>query len=313
MSRLDAIPEGCVSVLLLTVLLGTLCPLDASLASPPLSSRPTKQPIETTKVIPDAYGLPSQQLCNLLHSGHVYQARTILARTSRQPGDEDMRQCWLGACFSVEQKYEESVVEFAKVKHMDRAPGCVFHMAARAYAQVQDTARAIEISSLGIERVNDYENYEIRAACYNGEKRYVEAAGDYEKAALSRPRTAGNFHCKAALALLSANRPSQALALIGEVPSAGLEADGVAVLLTKAMCLERLNRWSDAVAVLTTAIALAKTILQPERSAFSLNNCLAERAKCYDKMGKKAEAVADRQRQEQLSGGWASDLMGKRH
>jgi tetratricopeptide (TPR) repeat protein len=220
---------------------------------------------------------------------------------------------WLAACLSYEKNYEESAAGFAKVKHLDRAPGAVLSMAAQTYAQMQDFARAIALSTLAIGRGYGNPGYEIRAGCYNVEKRYVEAADDYQKAAKLRPRLATDLYCRAANAMLAANKPLPALALCDKAPTEARGVGKAALLLTKGLCYEKLERWSEGVTVLTEAIATARAGLSncDNSSTLGLITSLVERAKCYEKLGKKAEAAADRRWQEQLSRGVENDLIGK--
>jgi tetratricopeptide (TPR) repeat protein len=312
MTVLCGLSQSCFRALVLTVLLNTFCPLDIGATEPPVE-RPAKAKVQTAMPVLEAYGLPVEKLEFLLNTGQTAQIRAVLGRTPIHKGDEEVRRLWLAVCLSVERSYEESSAEFSKVKHLDRASGPVLCAAAQSYAQTQDFARAIELSSLAIGRGYVNPGYELRATCYNLEKRYIEAADDYQKAAKFRPRLASDFYCRAANALLSANKPLSALAVCDKAPPMARGPGKAALLLTKGVCYEKLNRWSDGVTTLTEAIATARAGLSNRENASTLGliNSLVERAKCYDKLGKKAEAAEDRRWQEQLSGGIENDLIGK--
>ncbi|MBS2009453.1 MAG: hypothetical protein JST01_20535 [Cyanobacteria bacterium SZAS TMP-1] len=261
----------------------------------------------------DAWGLPTKQLESLLRDKKIRQARLILARTPRRKGDEDARTMWDAACLSVECKYDESVETFGKVRHLENGGGYVLYLAAMAYAQMQQFSRARELSTVAIERYKNTACYELRATCYNDEKRYVEAAADYEKAALYSRSHASDFYCEAAQALLKANQAERALLLVDKA-SALQNASLIGSLrLTKGRCLEKLGRWSEAVSELSKAIECSKSRSKEEvsTSRFWLVSCLRERADCYDKLGLKAEAAADRTTLANMSSGLVNDLLGK--
>jgi tetratricopeptide (TPR) repeat protein len=268
-----------------------------------------------TTVKLDAFGLPIKELERLLMNHQVFQVRTILSRTSRHAGDDDARQIWLAACYAVEQRFEEAVDGFSKVKNMDSASSSyALYLAAWSYSQMQDFTKAIELATLAIKRGNYYQSYELRGGCYNAEKHYVEAASDYEKAATLMPNRAGGLYSEAANALLRANKPAEALVLANKAPE-GTKGDGgdVPMRLTRALCYEKLNRWSDAVPQLTKGLAIARLQMSKHQnySNLSFSRCMEERAKCYEKLGKKAEATADRKELETWSKGMVQDWVGK--
>lgn len=280
----------------------------------PASKKSAKTAPQAIKVVYDRYGLPANLLDKLLRQRNVFEVRTILARTPRCAGDEEARLILVGACLAAKERFEDAVVEFDKVRHMDQASNSALCLAARAYAQTDDYPKAIEYAGIAIKRCNDYESYEVRARCFNADRRYAEAAADYEKAAQVCPRRATDFYVQAATVMLRADRPTQALVLVERAPLGKPGSVDGATLLTKALCLEKLCRWSDGVTVLTKAVAICKSAASTEEdvATLCLIHCIGERAKCYEKLGKKTEAAADRQAVEKLSSGVESDLIGKR-
>lgn len=281
-----------------------------ALAAPQIAKHYPQPVVHSSSAGFDAFGMPTKKLESLLRSNHSRQARILLTQTPRHENDEDARKIWLAACLSKEEKYDEAVAELRKVKHVESANGYALYLAAMAYTQAQEFEKAKEISNIAIKRDNCHECYEIRATCNIAEKRYVEAAADYEKAAIYSKSHASDFYCEAAGALLKANQPSRALALVDKAsPLQNASLHG-SLLLTKGICLERLGRWTDAVAVLSKEISTRRSN-QADTTRFWLTSSLKERAKCYDQLGRTAEAAADRKTLDSMSGGLANDLLGK--
>jgi tetratricopeptide (TPR) repeat protein len=121
-------------------------------------------------------------------------------------------------------------------------------------------------------------------------------------------------YTKAASSMYLTGNTKEALAIVARAPAAiEIGSDGM-LQLTKARCLEKLNRYEEAVSVLSKLIAEGKSKKVSYRADFvnaGLSRAFDERAKCYDKLGDKAKASADRQAQEQWSKGVENDLFGK--
>jgi tetratricopeptide (TPR) repeat protein len=298
-----------IRVLLLVSISEAVSVLQVS-AADHLSKHEPQVMVQTSNADYDAFGLPANKLESLLSDKHSRQARILLSQTPRHENDGDARQMWLAACLCAEYKYDESITEFRKVKHLENAKGYVLYLAAMAYAQAQDFAKAKELSSIALKRDSCYPCYETRATCYNAEKRYAEAAADYEKAATYSKNHACDLYCEAAQCLLKANQPAKALALVDKgAPLENASSHGSS-LLAKGTCLEKLGRYSEAIAVLSKGIR-PKPIGVASTSNFWLSSCLTERAICYEKLGRKAEAAADHKSLDNMSSGLANDLLGK--
>jgi len=259
----------------------------------------------------DDFGLPVKRLENLLRKHDVNQARLLLARTPRHSNDQNERTLWKAACLCCQYKYDEAIEEFKKVEHVEKARGYVLYLAAMAYAQDQNFDKAMELSDLAIKRDRCPECYEIRATCHNAAKRYVEAAADYEKAAAYSSHHASGFFCEAAGALLKANRPADALALINRAPAPAKDNLDDPVLLAKGTCLERLKHYPEAIEVLSKAIGTKPKLKAANQASFWLISCLKERAKCYMQLGRVADARADQTTLSKMTSSWSDDLIGK--
>ena len=259
----------------------------------------------------DSFGLPAKRLESLLRKHDANQARLLLARTPRHANDQNERTLWKAACLCNQYKYDEAIEEFKKVEHVEKARGYVLYLAAMAYAQDQDFKKAMELSDLAIKRDNCHECYELRATCHNAAKHYVEAAADYERAAAFSKNHASGFFCEAAGALLKANQPADALALISRAPAPAKGTLDEPVLLVKGTCLERLKHYPEAIEVLSKAIGPKPNLKAANQTSFWLVSCLKERAKCYVQLGRVAEARADQTTLSKMTSGWSDDLIGK--
>jgi len=255
--------------------------------------------------------MPEKQLEGFLRNAEPRKARTLLSRMGRHANDGDARAAWVAACLSAEGKEDESIAEFKRVKHLENVNNYALYLVAKAYCQTGDFARAKELCSFEIGRGDCcWECYDVRAVCYEVEKRYAEASADYEQAATKKPRYANGLYCKAAQSMLKANQPSKALAFVNKAPAIQKSESDVALLLTKGQCLERLNRNEEALTFLNRAIATPPSKKGIDGS-FLRTTALRERANCYDKLGRKAEAAADRSTLEKHASGLTNDLLGK--
>jgi tetratricopeptide (TPR) repeat protein len=305
--------KGVVPVLLLTVIFQAGAP-NSAYAAPPASKDPDAiTDITRGKAISKAYGIPSNMLDGLLIFKRPSKVRAILAQTPRHPGDDDVRQILLASCLAAGEKYEEAVSEFAKVKNIDSGSTYCLYLAARTYLEVGNYARSIELANLGLKRGKHSDFFEILAKCYSATKRYDEAARNFEQVAIRDPHRAHDKYVLAANVMLRANKPQQALYYAEKAPL-GIpgEAD-CTTRLTRGLCLEKLNRWADAITELSKAMAVCNESEASDKNVELANlclcHCLQERIICYEKLGQKANAAADRKAAEKLSRDLESDLI----
>jgi tetratricopeptide (TPR) repeat protein len=305
-------PASLVPVLLLTALFEATTNLSAH-AVPEASMQPTKPAGHKPRC--DAYGLPPHMLDQLILTKRTREARAILAKTPRVPGDDDVRRIWTAACFTKEQRYEDAVLELNSVENIDKATGFGLHMAAIAYMETGDCARALPIANRLIQRGDDTGAYDIRARIFASQKRYAEAASDYEQAAMHDTRRANDFYVLAANTMLRANRPSDALTYVNKAPLGRPGEGDCNTFLTKASCLRKLNRLSEAVTALTQAIEVCRKAQAANKdmqlSTVCLCHALQERILCYEKLGQTAKAAADRQTAAKVSHEFEMELIGR--
>jgi tetratricopeptide (TPR) repeat protein len=255
----------------------------------------------------------AQMLENELSHGRTYEVRRRLALMPKSKTSEEDGLLWEGACLCKEGNFETAAAVFSKVKNLSSASAFLLNLAAQSFAQSGDSDRAIVLATSAIEKKDDFRTYLLRAGCYSDKRRYVEAAADFDKAAQKHRSGANDYYCKEANALLAANKPQLALAACLKAPPVASGGGRVAPMMAKGICLARLDKWKEAADCYSSVLALAKcdkSIDSQSANMFS-SNCLAERAKCYEKLGQKALARADRQALENLSQEIAHDLIGR--
>lgn len=265
-----------------------------------------------TKLARQSSGLPDADLEKWLRSHKTNKVRAALAEFPKTAQGDEARLIWEGAYLSDDDKYDEAVEKFNRVKQIEGANDYVLSLAAKAYAQMKNVDKAIALSNLAIKRGGGTANYEVRAGCYMLQNRYAEAIADYEKMAQMQPHSAKRFYTFGADAMLRLNKPAQAMVLVDKALQAAHDVD-LGLLLTKARCLEKLGRYAEAIKVLGTAAEIGRrangdAITGPAELSFT--RVLEERARCYDALGKKAEAAADRKEAQTFSSKMMDDLVG---
>jgi tetratricopeptide (TPR) repeat protein len=305
--------KSVVPVLLLTVIFQASTP-DSASAAPPVSKDPDAVvDLSRGRAISKAYGIPANMVDGFLIYKNPSKARAILAQTPRHPGDDDVRQIFLASCLAAGEKYEEAASEYAKVKNIESGSTYCIYLAARTYLEVGNYARSIELANLGLKRGKHGDFFEILAKCYSATGRYDEAARNFEQVAIKDPHRAHDKYVLAANVMLRANKPQDALNYAEKAPLGVPGEADCTTRLTRALCLKKLNRWADAITELTKAIAICKKTQANEKNVELANlclcHCLQERIICYEKLGQKANAAADRKAAEKLSRDVESDLI----
>jgi len=268
-----------------------------------------KNIIRTASQGVDVYGLPVATLEALLSVKETRKARELLAQKGGLGKDNEGKILWISACLAVEGREDESVAEFEKIKHLENVNSYALARVAKAYCQIGNFARAKELCTLAISR-GGQDCYDTRAACYDFEKHYVEAAADYERAAAVNPRYEGGYHGRAAREMLKANQPAKALALVDKAPQIRKGEPDCLLLLTKGECLEKLNRNAEAIAFFSKAMLALPAKKWVDESVLR-TTVLRARAKTYEKMGRTVEAAADRQAIDKSSNEAADDFFRK--
>ena len=290
-----------------------LCSMQIAGAAPSTTKTDAKVAPAGAKMTASQGNAPLDRLEFLLRSGQVSQAKSLLAKTPATALNEDGRHMWLGACLAAEQSFEEAVVELDKVSDLSGAGCQVLKHSAAAYFQTAAYEKAIKLSTLQIARCDDFDTYRTLAGCYLATRQYAKAAETFSRAAQKRPARAPEAYVQAASAMLVANRPAEALAYCEKAPLADHGAAAITPLIVKASCLEKLNRWQEAVTVLNGAMTRVKSAkgVGPEMAETMIRGCLGDRAKCYDQLGKPLAAAADRAQLKRMSEAIEDDLVGR--
>lgn len=256
------------------------------------------------------HGLPEEELSYLIDMRKANEARKLLQKTARHPGDEDERRWWLAACLCREQRFEESLEQFEQIKSLQQAPKQVLLMAVTAYAEDQQYKKAIGLANCILAKENNLKAYELRAGCYGGSGNLIEASRDYEKCANLEAGSSWRFLTKAAMMLNKAEKPEQALALLDRAIKTPGGKTSPNVYLAQADCYKKLRHWQEAVVSLTEAVKLSKNYRENAKKGgnYLLPICYKERAICYEKLGNKVLAQADLAALDSYSRGIAKEI-----
>ncbi len=256
------------------------------------------------------HGLPAEELSYLIDTHKPAVARKLLNSTPKHPGDEEERKLWLAACLAREQRFEESLEQFEKIKSLQKAPTSVLLMAGSAYAENQQYAKAIAIASSILAKENNWLAYELRAGCYAASGKLIESSRDYEKCASLYNHASVSFLVKAAMILNMADKPKQALDIIERAIKTPSGKKSTIVYLAQADCYKKQCRWQEAVNSLTEALKYSKSYSENAQNGGNilLPACYKERAFCYQKLGNKALAQADLDALDKYSRGIANEM-----
>ncbi|MBL0188072.1 MAG: hypothetical protein IPP97_20280 [Candidatus Obscuribacter sp.] len=253
--------------------------------------------------------LPLNQLISTVSSKNGPDARKLLDKTPSHLGDTVERQLWLVACLSVEQRYEESISLFEKLKIKDtsKIPSVVMVRIAKAYASELNFDQAINILSQLLARKKYDDAYALRASCYSAKKDDLAAARDYECVAAMSQCYRGNYLMQAGRAYLKAGQTNKALAILSEAEKTEKNA---VVYMARFECYEKLKQWNEAIGDLNRAEAKAiKTDKSKPDYHFVLPACYKARARCYGIIGDKTRQKADEARYQRISKELENELM----
>lgn len=267
----------------------------------------------TTSYDPDKFsptGLPINQLITSISSKNGQQARQILNQVKTQGSNQTERLLWLVACLSVEQRYDEAIVAYEKlrIKDTSKIPTVVVVRIAKAYASALNFDEAIKILSQLLARKKYDDAFALRASCYSAKKDDLLAAQDYESvAAISPEHYRGGHLLQAGRAYLHIGMVQKALATFNEAAKTDHEA---IIYMARSECYEKLKQWQKAIEDLNKAEAEAiKTDKTKPDYHFVLPACYKARARCYGIIGDKARQKADEARYQRISKDLENELM----
>lgn len=265
-----------------------------------------------TSYDPDQFSpgrLPLSQLIAVVSGKNGPDARKLLDKTPSHSGDKVERQLWLVACLSVEQRYEEAISLFEKLKIQDtsKIPTVVMVRIAKAYASELNFDQAINILSQLLARKKYDDAFVLRASCYSAKNDDLAAARDYESAAAMSANYRGTHLMQAGRAYLKAGQIEKALAILSEAE----KSEKTSVLyMARFECYEKLKQWNKAIEDLNRAEAVAIKMHKSKPDYhFVLPACYKARARCYGIIGDKTRQKADEYRYQRISKELENELM----
>ena len=249
------------------------------------------------------------QIEKLLDKSRTAAVREKLNHLPTDASSARQRKIWLACCDEVDRRYEEALDGFKQSGDLSRQPAFVLRSAANTNARMQEYKEAIRLFELIKAGERTFADYDMWGDCDGALGKIEQATENYQCAAKLLPARSGGVLTKAASFYLKDGKPQVALKLVEEALARG-GADYVPALMGKTMCLERLGRWSEAAQSATRVIELTKPGAAREegKAQLTLSAGIAERIKCYDKLGKKDLAAADRKWQEELAKKVSKDI-----
>jgi tetratricopeptide (TPR) repeat protein len=217
---------------------------------------------------------------------------------------------------------EAAAAEFNQCHDMTAVSDIDLLRIANTYALVSQHAKALKIVS----RVFDHAKtgsghlkgewqafaYQIRADSSAATGKTSEALADYLKWAELSPKLAAVPLSKAANMMCRQNEYDQAIKLFNRAVAADSQTTDPAIYMYRGVCFEKMGRWTDAVRDFSESIRRgeASAKITEGSHSVSVSSSYLQRSKCYDKLGKKDLAEADRKMNEKMSRGLADDLFG---
>lgn len=258
--------------------------------------------------------LPVGKLIGFLRKKKIAEIRRLLKETPVHQGDANERLMWEAACLSSNNRSEQAVVLFDKVKDLDSAPVLILVKAAEAYAGDAQYDKAIKLCDKALAKYQISDAYQIRAGCYGATNRLTEAAADFEKLAILGGSSPIRFYCRAASLLLKAGKSKEALVMVDRGLKASTGEFIAPLYMVKADCFKSQGRWQDAVNSVTEAINLTRSHKASAggEDEVILSTCYKERASCYQKLGQLNLAKRDLKALEESSKGITDEIIGDR-
>jgi len=259
------------------------------------------------------FGFSTAKVVPLLIDRKITEMHALIAQTPRHPGDDDYRKILEAATLAANQDYERAVVIFDQTRGLPQAPSQIQILAAKSYGNLIQYPKAIAYATMAIKQAHEPDAYRLRAGCYMAQNHFVAAASDYEAMAALEPGAAPSHIAKAAKALVDANKAQEGLNLIDKYMASKGSRSAVMLGTCRALCLERLGRNQEAAEVISREldnVNKKKDLGVFERCSY-LTSILEERAKCYDKLGQKSKAAADREQVKKLTRDTFEETTGK--
>jgi tetratricopeptide (TPR) repeat protein len=259
--------------------------------------------------------LPIAECDGLVRTSNGTKLRAVLDGITPTAANTNLLHIWRGVSYWMQQRYEQAVVEFDAATNLSETSLTRQSKAAETYQALESSSKAVKIWNDILAKCPFGKGFERRASCYRAMHRYEEAVADYKQGAAISPDHRRGYLAKAADILRGQHKYTEALVLLDKSVEDGSDIPHPLQYLSRAACLEEVNRWQEAATDCTTALKLANMPLfrdkhRKEAASMILSRAYVERAKCYDHLGKKALADADRKTHESMSSSLELDLIG---
>lgn len=218
---------------------------------------------------------------------------------------------WRGLYLKARSDPERAFQEFELVGPKESLSDYALANIAETYYSLQLSYRARNLIDYAIARGSKCTRvYEVSAVMYSGASQYANAAGAYINAAKYSADKPDVFMAFAADSWRRAGKVEEAVKILTDERTGKPIKPSASVLICRAKCLAMLHRWKEAADDFSGAIAKAGANLNDLRhvnraslspSNYVLMSAYLERSKCYDALGERKRAEADRAMHAQLS------------
>lgn len=296
--------------------------LAAALAVPEASAgageKDKEAEIEAARyAVPDTPGnrtLPIAKLTAARQRKNGAAIRQILFPIRVTATNRNVVDFWRGMSRKCEKRYEEAGEQFDKCTDLGELSIEGQAQIAETYMYLEQYDKTLKILTPLIKKHPNFDCLELRGRCYTAVGKPELALQDLIAAAKMQETKSRGLLSRAAEILRRQNKPKEALAVL-KMGDANQDHSGDGpFFLAKAVCYEDLGQWNQAVEACSHAlqVSLAGCRNGSERAGqIFVSRSLLERAKCYDHLGKKDLAAADRAENGKFSSEVEDDFMGK--
>jgi len=210
----------------------------------------------------------------------------------------------IGLRYAALRRVDQAAAEFDQCKNLEALPDNEIRAVLKAYVEAGEPHKVLKLANTLIERqkkptcqVPDLERataFASRAAYYQVSGKSCEAAADFEKAAALMQKKGGTMYDSAGQAYWHAGKYEQSLPCFDR--SIDLKPISPFAHLHKGQSLVELKRWKEALIALNKSVEICETARKKNPDIFAGVIIIAykERMKCYNALGQKDKAKAER-------------------
>ncbi|MBS2010661.1 MAG: tetratricopeptide repeat protein [Cyanobacteria bacterium SZAS TMP-1] len=267
--------------------------------------------------VPDTPGnrtLPIAKLTAARQRKNGAAIRQLLASIPVTAGNRNVVDFWRGMSRKCEKRYEEAGEQFDKCTDFGELSVEGQAQVAETYLYLEQYDKSLKILTPLIKKQPNFDCLELRGRCYTAAGKPELALPDLIAAAKLQETKSRSLLARAAEILRRQNKPKEALAVL-KMGDANKEHSGDAPFyLSKAVCYEDLGQWKEAAEACSRALQVSMAGCRNGRERAGqlfVSRSLLERAKCYDHLGRRDLAAADRAENGKFSSEVEDDFMGK--